>query len=765
MVSGLGDPQNDTDATNKRYIDTEIANLHVDASPLLPRDGSRKMTGDLNMDDNHILFVDNLTDYKEDDPLPVRVKDLKSVVNKEYLNTKFLKKDKNDNDFDLKQNIITNCEPYYDGMFDDNSLVSKAFVDAEINKLPKPATDVLKLDGSKAMTGDLDMNNNSIINMKDPTAQSHGANKKYVDEMITNSEEAAIQAVIQENVFDRVMNEDLFGVVRGIKFISVINYNLLHQINQKTYLFQIYYDTNKSYYDARLLIDLTYLSNGNYTMVFEMKFVTHIDQNEITVNAVSSTLNQVETKTRVINFDYGYYSRSIINFQKNAKGGVISHLDIDLHLYLKKSVSPTPNSTPINVIVYGVRGSKSDVPIQIWDRVYHVDNKKVHFEADIDMANHKIMNLKDPTAEDHGANKKYVDEMITNSEKRVKEVIDQENVFKRVMDNDEFKEDDDDIHKIGAKNKDFHMINKKTYEFKIDYDSAIGYYSTRLSIDLIYIDAGSYTMVFEMYVDNGLTVDEIEGSSGTLSGVTTKSNIDGTKTRSIINFSYNGLASGFNDLDIDIKLKSKTDPQTTIYVVVYGVKGNFDDVSVDLWDRLYYYNNESINYEVPIDMKGKKITGVGNGTSNSDTVNYQQLIDYINTINNYYFYSSYMEHSEENELTFPKISHHPYPAIQYSKILKISLNGYYQIIYTDAYKRKCKFIIYDMVRKKNLFFQNFNDVTQWTPFIVSAVIKIDINPNHSEAFLKMNINDPQKLLNPILDGRHNSTFFIKYLGP
>ena len=249
-------------------------------------------------------------------------------------------------------------------------------------------------------------------------------------------------------------------------------------------------------------------------------------------------------------------------------------------------------------------------------------------EGDLDMDNHKIMNLKNPTAEDHAANKKYVDEMITNSEKRAKELIDQENVFKRVMDNDEFKEDDDDIHKIGAKNKDFHMINKKTYEFKIDYDSAIGYYSTRLSIDLIYIDAGSYTMVFEMYVDNGLTVDEIEGSSGTLSGVTTKSNIDGTKTRSIINFSYNGLASGFNDLDIDIKLKSKTDPQTTIYVVVYGVKGNFDDISVDLWDRLYYYNNESIKYEVSIDMKGKKITEVGNGTSNSDAVNYKQLIDY-----------------------------------------------------------------------------------------------------------------------------------------
>ena len=194
-----------------------------------------------------------------------------------------------------------------------------------------------------------------------------------------------------------------------------------------------------------------------------------------------------------------------------------------------------------------------------------------------------------------------------------------------VMDDDLFKEDDDDIHKVGVQNKDFHLVNKKTYEFKIDYDSRIGYYSTRLSIDLIYLDAGNYTMVFEMHVDYGITIDQIEGTSRTLSGITTKSNIDGSKTRSIIHFSYNGFASGFNDLDIDIKLKGKNDPNTTIYVVVYGVKGNVNNVSMGLWDRLYYYDNDSIEYEVPIDMKGKKIKGVGDGDEDGDVVNVKQL--------------------------------------------------------------------------------------------------------------------------------------------
>ena len=425
---------------------------------------------------------------------------MKSVVNKEYLNETFLKVDKNGNYFDLKQNTIKNCEPYYDGLFDDNSLVSKAFVDAEISKLPKPATDVLKLDGSKSMTGNLDMGNNYIDNLK-TVVEDDGANPNY----------------------DK------------IKY-KAINFELL-----------------KSTRD----------------------YLVH----------------------------------------------TITNTEADL---LPKD------------------GSEA-------------------MTGDLNMTNHSIINLKDPKSSDnsHAASVNFVNTTINNSntilngiiDKKIKEsetssidLVDQENVFKKVMDDDLFKEDDDDIHKVGVQNKDFHLVNKKTYEFKIDYDSSIGYYSTRLSIDLIYLDSGNYTMVFEMYVEDGITIDQIEGISGILSGVTTKSNIDGTKTRSIIHFSYNGLASGFNDLDIDIKLKSKTDPQTTIYVVVYGVNGNVNNISVGLWDRLYYYDNDSIKYEVPIDMKGKKIKGVGDGVRDDDAVNKSQLDAYVS----YYWFTNKLSHNNQN---------------------------------------------------------------------------------------------------------------------
>ena len=193
-IKNIDDPISDGDATNKKYVDTEnakqdiaiadkanksyvdgeIAKVSIDTTPLLPRDGSRSMFGDLDMDGNHILSVENLVDYKDVDPYEYRVKDVKSVVNKEYLNENFLKKvDKDGREYyDLKQIVIKNSAPHNDGSYDNDTLVSKAFVDAEISKLPKPDTDVLKLDGSKAMTGNLYMGNHAIIGIRSSSSNN-----------------------------------------------------------------------------------------------------------------------------------------------------------------------------------------------------------------------------------------------------------------------------------------------------------------------------------------------------------------------------------------------------------------------------------------------------------------------------------------------------------------------------------------------------------------------------------------------------------------
>ena len=163
-----------------------------------------------------------------------------------------------------------------------------------------------------------------------------------------------------------------------------------------------------------------------------MKFFPQIDHNKVSVNAVSSSLNQVSTKTRVINFDHGYYSRSIINFQKSYTNPSIHDLDIDLHLSLKDSVSPKPDKTPINVIISGVRGTHSDIPIQTWDRLYYFHSDMIEFEAPINMNGKAITNLKDPVNDQDAATKKYMETHVKNSHVTGS---DKSNAFKYVMNN------------------------------------------------------------------------------------------------------------------------------------------------------------------------------------------------------------------------------------------------------------------------------------------------------------------------------------------
>ena len=174
------------------YLDSDVLNRREAVNKYLKLDGGNKMTGDFDNGGNNILKVENLTDYKDTDPYDYRVKDVKSVVNKEYLNEKFIKKvDKDGREYyDLKQLVIKNSAPHDDGSYDNNTLVSKAFVQAENAKQDTTINNIssisayntnlitafqtskadqsyvddnfLNLDGSKSMKGNFNTDGNYI---------------------------------------------------------------------------------------------------------------------------------------------------------------------------------------------------------------------------------------------------------------------------------------------------------------------------------------------------------------------------------------------------------------------------------------------------------------------------------------------------------------------------------------------------------------------------------------------------------------------------
>ena len=206
----------------------------------------------------------------------------------------------------------------------------------------------------------------------------------------------------------------------------------------------------------------------------------------------------------------------------------------------------------------------------------------------------------------------------------------QENELSFVMDDDLFKEDDDDIIKVGKKDKDFYLIKKETYRFEIRYDSSIHYYSARLTVDLKSLDLGEFTLAFEMYYSNKVDKDVVvvEALSDTLNVSRNNTNTFSDHSRTIINFhKYGNL--GIIDLDIDLTLKYKSgetyDFFTNIFVVVYGVSGHQNDVDSCIWDRLYYISDKIIHYEAPINMNNRQIKGLIDGVEDGDAVNVKQL--------------------------------------------------------------------------------------------------------------------------------------------
>ena len=520
-----GGPTDDGDVTNKKYVDTEnakqyraindkasksyvdneIAKVHIDTTPLLPRNGRRSMTGDLDIGGNNILSVENLTDYKDTDPYDYRVKDVKSVVNKEYLNEKFIKKvDKDGKEYyDLKGNIIGNCEPYYDGLFTDNDLVSKKYVD----------TENAKQDNAIKNISTISSNNTNLIT----ALQTGKVDQSYVDDNFLN-----------------------LGGSKSMKG----NFNM----------------------------------DGNY-----------IDGLPELVEDDTSDETLAKIKGRAIDFGYFKKQRDYL-------------LPKDGSESMEGNLSMTDSRGTKNYIT----GLKDPQP------------SDSSYAASVNFVNNTV----------NGSNviiKGIIDKKIQESEERSIRAVQQENVFKKVMVDDLFILDDEDIHKVAVVDKRFHKINQQTYQFKIDYDSSRGYYSTRLGVNVIYLPIGYYIIAFEMFfgdkVDpNNITVD---CKSGTLQILSKNTKYYSDHSRSIFNFRKTVARPSDDELDIDITLKNKAseptyDAKTDIYVVVYGVEGLGNEVDARLWDRYFYVDDKKIHFEVPIDMVDKDIENVNNLSINNE---------------------------------------------------------------------------------------------------------------------------------------------------
>ena len=74
-IVNVNAPTNQNDASNKKYVDDTVAANKVDVSPYFKKDGSQKMTGNIDMDNNRIYNLPAPTGGKQ--PTPLAFTDLK----------------------------------------------------------------------------------------------------------------------------------------------------------------------------------------------------------------------------------------------------------------------------------------------------------------------------------------------------------------------------------------------------------------------------------------------------------------------------------------------------------------------------------------------------------------------------------------------------------------------------------------------------------------------------------------------------------------
>ena len=226
------DPTSNNQAANKNYVDFKIANNDqfvkktgdvLTGDLILPHDNypvqgntnkavsyetqreiflSRKesfpMQADINMNNNFIQDVATPTTSHQG-------------VNKGYCDYNFLNRQKGGvimGPLSMNRNDLIGIPdtPKYG-----YSAVNKNYVDGEIGKID--TSSFVKKDGSRTMTGNLNMNDHKIVSLKDPLDDKDAINKKYFEDKLLLSH---LIPSHHENAFKYLLNRDESSSERNI---------------------------------------------------------------------------------------------------------------------------------------------------------------------------------------------------------------------------------------------------------------------------------------------------------------------------------------------------------------------------------------------------------------------------------------------------------------------------------------------------------------------------------------------------------------------
>ena len=313
-------------------------------------------------------------------------------VNKKYVDNQLEKKLDKGSDIDMKNKSITNLKL----PSNQRDAACVEFVNNRIDDMTQKK--FLKVDGTNNMTGNLNLNEKTIINLNtDDKDIKSAANVGYVSSKVhtakgdvtvglktyfdTKIKESHItSSTNKKDVFRYLMeNADESSSENNIIVDGIVDFSgSPHNVNKKAYKFKMGKDAQNEY-SSRIGFNMFKLPEGEYTLAIE--FFPPSTTN-LSVSVVSTSLNIGQQSTKL----FVNYSRSIVHLHKWS-------ITPPEYIYIDMHCQGTASSSTQGVgylIVYGVKGSQSNVDSDVYDTAYVVENGKMVMQTDLSLNGYKL---------------------------------------------------------------------------------------------------------------------------------------------------------------------------------------------------------------------------------------------------------------------------------------------------------------------------------------------------------------------------------------
>ena len=394
-ITKLKAPSNNDDAANKKYVDDS----KVDGSVFLKLDGTRQMTGNLNMNNKRIINLPAPNGSKQ--PIPLAYGDLAYLhVNGSNMMTNHLNMN--------NKKIINLVTPT-----NNTDAVPKKYVDDSLSN--QDFSSFFKKDGSRTMTSDLNIGGHKIINLEDPTSDSDAANKKYVDVHLHQTQvqpshykdEFAFLMSSPTQWTDEIDNRTSF-IPKKITFLPTFKGNF-HEYNTRV-LYTTILKNFQGGYKYKIGLNFFRLVGGaDYTLCLEILNTDYQlwHKTQISVDDKTSQglqLGNVSVKKLQHSFtvsksqtQFMYYHRVIINFKKLTTGNrFFIHILVNIPSNGNDLAVYPLQFSGVYMIAYGIMSKVSNIdPDKVYDyhKSFEVYRSQVKFNVDINANNLSILNL------------------------------------------------------------------------------------------------------------------------------------------------------------------------------------------------------------------------------------------------------------------------------------------------------------------------------------------------------------------------------------